>query len=311
MARSRGQEVRGISHGHHRPTLIICDDVENLEEAQSPEMRAKVRDWFFKSVMKLGQINGTTNILFIGTCLHAESLLNELLVNPGWKGRKYQAIEQFSERADLWEQWKSLFNELANPQRLSAADAFYKTHEVDMLQGTQVLWPEGDSYEKLMKQLVSEGQAAFYSEKQNDPYDPERQLFKMEQAKRFELEYEGHEPKAIHWLDGSGKVIPWQDGSGKVIPWHTMQNVIAFHDPALGEKPGSKGGSDFAAIVVVAQDGDGYLYVLATKGIENIQIPSRFRPHVSSHENGIKGVIFLCPKPANCFDVVVYITACQ
>jgi len=252
MPSSRNQEVRGIRHGANRPTLIILDDVENLEECQNPEVRAKTHDWFFKTVLKLGQIDDTTNIILIGTCLHVESLLSELLVNSCWQSRKYQAIERFSERTDLWDEWKARFNDLSNSNRLQDADDYYLAHETDMLAGTQVLWPEGDSYYKLMKQLVSEGQAAFYSEKQNEPYDPERQLFKMEQAKRFELEYEGHAPKAIRWLDGSGKVILWND----------ITKIIAFHDPALCEKPGGKGGSDYAAIVVVAKDSHGYLYVL-------------------------------------------------
>lgn len=252
LPRSREQEIRGLGHKEHRPTLIICDDVENLEEVQSPDIRFKVRDWFFKTVMKVGEINDSTNITLIGTCLHQESLLSELLLNPGWNGRKYQAIERFSQREDLWEAWRKIFTNRSNPNRLQDAEVYYQANETEMLRGTKVLWPEGDSYLKLMKQMVSDGQASFYSEKQNDPYDPERQIFKMDEAKRFELIYDGHAPKEIRWLDGSGKVIPWSH----------IRKVIAFHDPAMGEEPKKKNRNDFGAIVVVAVDQEEYLYCL-------------------------------------------------
>src|SRR5205807_766465 len=112
--------------------------------------------------------------------------------------------------------------------------------------------PEGDSYLKLMTQMINEGQASFYSEKQNDPYDPERQVFNMDKARYFELIYDGHVPKEIRWLDGSGKVIPWSQ----------IQKIVAFHDPAMGEDPKKKNRNDFGAIVVVAVDQVGYLYCL-------------------------------------------------
>jgi len=280
MARSREQEMRGISHGANRPSLIICDDVENLEECQSPEMRHKIQEWFFKTVLKVGQIDGSTNVLVIGTCLHSESLLSLLLANPGWKASKYQAIEHFSTRQDLWQTWIQIYNDLSNPNRLQAADAFYEANQDALLQGTQVLWPEGDSYVKLMKQMISEGQAAFYSEKQNDPYDPERQLFRMDEAKTFSVQYEGHQPVAIQWLDGSGKVIPWD----------RLKRLIAYHDPALGERPGGQGGADYAAIVVVAQDQDGYLYLLdcyLEKATPSAQIQAALSLHAQWQLDGL------------------------
>jgi predicted phage terminase large subunit-like protein len=94
---------------------------------------------------------------------------------------------------------------------------------------------------------LDEGQASFYSEKQNDPLDPERQLFDMTRAKRFRITDDG---------------LVWLDGSEKQVPWDKLERVIAFHDPALGKKPGQHSEPDFAAIVVVGQDESGYLYAL-------------------------------------------------
>jgi predicted phage terminase large subunit-like protein len=98
-----------------------------------------------------------------------------------------------------------------------------------------------------MRMRIDEGQASFYSEKQNEPLDPERQLFDMARAQRFRITDEG-----LVWLDGSDKRVPWED----------LVRVIAFHDPALGKKPGQHTEPDYAAIVVAGQDINGYLYAL-------------------------------------------------
>lgn len=251
VGRSKGQAIRGTSHGAERPTLIICDDVESPDEVLSPEQRLKTRNWFFKDVSKCGQVNGTTNITVIGTCLHPDSLLSELLRSPGYEASKYQAIISYATRQDLWEQWQTLYTNLSNPNRHAEAQAFYQDHEAAMLEGTEVLWPEGEPYEYLMRLRVDEGVASFQSEKQNDPFDPERQLFDLSRIQRIRASFEAEQFQAIHYLDGSNKIIP-----------RYQLKVIAFHDPALGKKAGQSSEPDFAAIVVVAKDLDGYLYCL-------------------------------------------------
>jgi len=116
-----------------------------------------------------------------------------------------------------------------------------------MLEGTEVLWPEAESYLFLMKMRVNEGIASFNSEKQNDPHDPNRQVFDMTLARRFSLV-----------LNETGQITALKQESGKLIEADDITDVIAFHDPALGEGLAS----DYAAIVVVAQDSYGYLYCL-------------------------------------------------
>jgi len=46
-----------------------------------------------------------------------------------------------------------------------------------MLEGTEVLWPEWESYYDLMVIRESEGPRSFQSEKQNEPIDPQRCSF--------------------------------------------------------------------------------------------------------------------------------------
>jgi predicted phage terminase large subunit-like protein len=113
-----------------------------------------------------------------------------------------------------------------------------------MLKGTQVLWPEVEPYPNLMKQMVSGGRRAFFSEKQNEPYDPSTQIFNLDLAHYFE-----YHPK--------DRLLVCRNRKHQVL-LSELHTVVAFHDPCLGESDTG----DYAAIVVVGKDHSGYMYVL-------------------------------------------------
>lgn len=229
----------------------------------------KTRQWFEKDVLKLGVPGGGTNITLIGTCLHPESLLSELLRSPGWDAQKYQSVLTWSKQSVLWDTWKELYTNLSNPQRALTASQFYTQHETEMIAGTEVLWPEAEPYLFLMQMRVNEGIASFNSEKQNDPHDPNRQVFDMTLARRFSI-----------LLDPSGDIRGFKHESGKVVHADELTDMVAFHDPALGEGLAH----DYSAIVVVAQDRDGYLYCLDAwieKAKPEKQIRQAFQLHTT------------------------------
>ncbi len=68
--------IRGIKHGPHRPDLIICDDLEDLDIVKTAESRKKMFDWLTGDIMPLGDID--TRLIVIGTKLHNESLIMKL-----------------------------------------------------------------------------------------------------------------------------------------------------------------------------------------------------------------------------------------
>lgn len=239
---SRGQSIRGQNYRGNRPSLIILDDIETLEEVQNPDQRQKTRDWLFKDVIPVGQTDGSTHITVIGTCLHEDSLVSNLLTQVGWESYKYQAIERWSHESELWEQWERLYLDLSNPDREADAQAFYETYQVQMLHGTQVLWPEQESYLDLIKMKVSMGRKAFYSEKQNEPFDPNAQLFNMEKARYFT------------W-DVRSETLQCPD---RMVSLSELHSIVAFHDPCIGHDDQG----DDAAIVVVGKDRHNFLYVL-------------------------------------------------
>lgn len=170
------KRFRGARHGNRRPDLVICDDLEDDENIDSPDQREKDRKWFFKAVMKIG--GHYTVFIVVGTILHYDSLLARLLVRPGWKGKKWKAVINWSS-SKLWEKWEELFTSRRFDAEKSA-ERFFAKNQKEMLRGTQVLWPEAEPYYYLMTMRVSDGPAYFDSEKQNEPVNPEDCLFREE-----------------------------------------------------------------------------------------------------------------------------------
>ena len=226
-----GKKIRGRKHRNWRPDLIILDDVENDENVRTPEQRKKLKDWFDKAVSKSG--DDYTDIVYIGTLLHYDSLLAKTLTNPAYRSIKYKAVIQFSQADDLWQQWESIFTDLSNDDRESEALAFFQAHKEAMLEGTQVLWEEKLSYYDLMVMRESEGEASFNSEEQNEPINPDDCLFMEE------------------WFDYYNEA--------EVNFGDPAFDFFGFIDPSLGKTKRS----DFSAIVTLAKHkGSGYMYVV-------------------------------------------------
>lgn len=199
LALGAGQKIRGRKHRENRPTLIIADDIENEEEVRSADQRENKLAWFQKALLKAG-VAARTNVIIVGTILHYDSLLARLIGSesgntefPGWSVARYQAVESFAERADLWARWEAIFatrEEFDGATGLDAALAFYTANQVELEKGTKVLWPERESYLQLMELRIKEGRASFDSEKQNEPVDPDSCYFREEQFVYWDEKFE-------------------------------------------------------------------------------------------------------------------------
>ena len=181
-----GKKVRGRRHRNWRPDLIVLDDIENDENVNTPDQRRKLKSWFEKAVSKAG--DPYTDIMYIGTILHYDSLLNNVLQNPRYKAKKYRAVISEAVNTKLWDEWESIYTNLFDEDHEAHARKFYEEHEADMLLGTEVLWEEKLSYYDLMEVKISEGEASFNSELQNDPIDPDNATFNPEWFDYYEPE---------------------------------------------------------------------------------------------------------------------------
>jgi len=180
---SFGGTIRGTKTASNiRPTKIVIDDGEHPDKVRSPTQREKVWSFLVKDILKAGK--RYTLYRVVGTVLHQDSMLAKLLKAPAWKGVRWSAILSWPDNMPLWNECRALWADLTDEDRLETARAFYVEHRAEMDKGAEVLWPEEEPLYVLMCMLWSDGAAAFYSEKQNDPRDPERQIFDIENFKR-------------------------------------------------------------------------------------------------------------------------------
>jgi len=85
MPRGAGQQVRGNLFNRYRPDLIIADDLENSESVMSAEQRQKLKDWWFSDVCNsVNRSRKDWKIVVVGTVLHEDSLLVNLMEDPAW-----------------------------------------------------------------------------------------------------------------------------------------------------------------------------------------------------------------------------------
>jgi predicted phage terminase large subunit-like protein len=226
-----GKKIRGRRHKQWRPDLIICDDLENDENVNTPEQRKKLRNWFYKAVSKAGDTY--TDIVYIGTLLHFDALLANVAKNPQYKTVKYRGVISFAKNEELWSAWEAIYTDLNNDNRQEDARAFFEANREEMLEGTEVLWEAKLSYYDLMVIRVSEGESSFNSEIPNDPIDPESCAFNEEWFSYYkEDEVDFSDSRFL---------------------------FVGANDPSLGKNKKS----DTSAIIALAKDTrTGYMYVV-------------------------------------------------
>ena len=245
MALGAEQKLRGRRVGADRPTLIVLDDLENEDLVRSGEQRDARASWLAGAVLKAG--SSTTNIVVVGTVLHHDSVLARLVdhaKSPTWTSKRYAAIVHWPARQDLWDRWESImrheesFEGSTGPQ---AARRFVEAHHDEMHEGAQVLWPQLESLEDLMRQRLEGGRESFATEKMNTPSAGDAGVFLAEDI--------------TYWDDPStGEARDVEE----LLQRRPELSIGGACDPSLG-----KAGGDDSAIVVLAKDHrTGVMYVL-------------------------------------------------
>lgn len=105
IAKGSEQKLRGLKWRGKRPDLVIGDDLEDDEQVLNKERREKFRRWFFGALVPAISKDGVIRV--VGTILHFDSLLENLLKNSAWVSKRYRAHnEDFS-----FILWPELWNE--------------------------------------------------------------------------------------------------------------------------------------------------------------------------------------------------------
>lgn len=174
-----GKRLRGVKFGALRPDLCILDDLENDTNVRSKEQRDKLESWLDSAVMNLGDVTHSMDVLYIGTILHYDSVLNRKLSLGFWHPKKFKSIIKFPNRMDLWDCFNTLY--LTDSK---VAEDFYKKHTKAMEKGAELLWGEALNLKKLME-IRAQNPRAFAKEQQNEP-NIETQTFKPENFHFYE-----------------------------------------------------------------------------------------------------------------------------
>ena len=227
---SAGTEIRGISYRQWRPTLVILDDVEDENSVYSADQREKLRNWFNETIEHIG--DSYTAIEIVGTVLHPDSLLANLLRRPDFQSHRFPSVLQFSEHPELWEQWRALYTNLDDQNRDATAYAFYKGNQTAMDQGARVLWPEKENYYQLQVQLTLLGRRAFFKEKQNEPTLIGEVFFDLNRATRFRLQ-----ESTLEILPPPGSGVPPSGGMGSGVLVLAGHAGLAWPIPGTANLP--------------------------------------------------------------------------
>lgn len=120
-AYGQGTQIRGQNIGNDRPDLMVFDDVESKETADSPTQQVKLDAWVYgtaiKAMAKLGLV------IFIGNMIADTTLLARLTKEPMWRPTVFGAIirNQKGQLVPLWPgRWtlEALLEEYASYRRI-------------------------------------------------------------------------------------------------------------------------------------------------------------------------------------------------
>lgn len=92
-AYGKGTSIRGLSWGNLRPQIIICDDLQDLEDSQSDTVQEKDWTWFLSDVMFLAK---TGRIVIIGNNLGERCIIERIMNDKhlGFEKIRKPAIEE-------------------------------------------------------------------------------------------------------------------------------------------------------------------------------------------------------------------------
>ena len=165
-----GKRVRGIKHGVHRPDLAIIDDLENDTNVRSRKQRDKLEEWLDEAIDNLGSVDGSMDIIYIGTILHRDSVLARKLKLKFWHPKIFRALVSYPTNMDMWEEYTKIYKY----DGIEPARNFYLENKELMDAGSKLLW-DAVKLEYLMQKRAANNKA-FQKEQQNNP-NSENQKF--------------------------------------------------------------------------------------------------------------------------------------
>lgn len=151
--------TRGISINNRRPDVIICDDMQSLEEARSPEVSKHLLQWFLGTLLK-ARSPAHCSIIYVG------NMYPDLEIGERGSGI-YACILRNLQNSSEWLSW--------------VVGA--------ILEDGTALWEEVISKEQLLSDLAQDSQMGqpevFFAEVMNDPRAAASRFFNAAKIPEF------------------------------------------------------------------------------------------------------------------------------
>jgi phage terminase large subunit-like protein len=141
LTRGTGQMVVGLKYGHQRPTRIIIDDPEDMNNTKTAERMEFNLRWLLQALYPAMDPQ-TGRMIVIGTPQHERCIVETLKGMQGWKTLHYSAIQE--DGTALWPQWWSLEKlerERASFQSIGRVSIFYREYLCKVIATEEQIFP--------------------------------------------------------------------------------------------------------------------------------------------------------------------------
>jgi hypothetical protein len=121
-----GGDVRGITLENQRPDIMIFDDIQTREDANSETVSNNLEEWMVGTAMKAKSPHGCLFIFIANMYPTKHSLLRKLKANPTWT--KFIAGGILADGTSLWEDLQpltQLLQEYQNDLAMGKPEVFY------------------------------------------------------------------------------------------------------------------------------------------------------------------------------------------
>lgn len=122
----QGGSMRGLNIKNQRPDVMIFDDIQTREDADSEQVSASVEQWMLGTAMKAASHKGCLYIFLANMYPTPHSILRHLKHNPEWI--KFIVGGILADGTSLWEQLKplkQLLDEFRNDANSGHPEIFY------------------------------------------------------------------------------------------------------------------------------------------------------------------------------------------
>lgn len=126
MGAGAQSDIRGITRNNVRPDVMIFDDIQTREDADSEEVSKKLETWMIGTAMKAKSPEGCLFIFIANMYPTPHSILRKLKKNPTWY--KFIAGGILADGTSLWEALQpieQLLREYENDVAMGRGEIFY------------------------------------------------------------------------------------------------------------------------------------------------------------------------------------------